>query len=182
MPKGWKWVRLGEIVSLLGDGIHGTPVYEDMGDYFFINGNNLSDGKIEIKENTKRVSIEEYNKYRKELNLQTVLVSINGTIGNIAFYNNENIVLGKSACYFNLLTSIDKHFTKRVLNSNYFVQYAFSSATGSTIKNVSLKSMREFIFPLPPLAEQHRIVAKRFTASDCRKDAESVVTEFLNLF
>ena len=78
---------MGEIVYLLGDGIHGTPVYDDMGDYFFINGNNLSDGKIEIKENTKRVSIEEYNKYRKELNLQTVLVSINGTIGNIAFYN-----------------------------------------------------------------------------------------------
>ena len=38
--------------------------------------------------------------------------------------------------------------------------YAFTSATGSTIKNVSLKSMRQFLVPLPPLPEQHRIVAK----------------------
>jgi type I restriction enzyme, S subunit len=42
----------------------------------------------------------------------------------------------------------------------YFLEYAILSATGSTIKNVSLKAMREFKFPLPPLAEQHRIVVE----------------------
>ena len=35
-------MRLGEIVSLLGDGIHGTPIYDDTGDYFFINGNSIN--------------------------------------------------------------------------------------------------------------------------------------------
>lgn len=30
------------------------------------------------------------------------LLSINGTIGNAAFYNSEKVVLGKSVCYFNL--------------------------------------------------------------------------------
>ncbi|MFM2304047.1 MAG: hypothetical protein RLZZ135_1457 [Cyanobacteriota bacterium] len=160
LPNSWKWVRLGEIVSLLGDGLHGTPAYDETGEYFFINGNNLSDGLIEIKGNTNKVSIEEYNKYKKELNSRTVLVSINGTIGNIAFYNNEKVILGKSTCYFNLFEPIDKQFTKKLLNSLYFLEYAFSSATGSTIKNVSLKAMREFLVPLPPLAEQRRIVAK----------------------
>jgi type I restriction enzyme, S subunit len=160
LPDNWAWIRLGEIVSLLGDGIHGTPIYDETGEYFFVNGNNLSDGIIEIKSNTKKVSREEYQKYKKELNSRTVMVSINGTIGNVAFYNNENVILGKSACYFNLFELIDKQYIKKILNSAYFLEYAVSSATGSTIKNVSLKSMREFPVPLPPLAEQHRIVAK----------------------
>ena len=160
VPKGWEWIRLGDIVSLLGDGIHGTPNYDDNGEYYFINGNNLSDGIIEIKENTKKISQIEYLKYKKELNTRTVFVSINGTIGNVAFYNNEKVILGKSACYFNLFDQIDKWYVKKLLNSKYFLDYAFSSATGSTIKNVSLKSMREFPLPLPPLEEQKRIVEK----------------------
>ena len=53
IPENWKWVRLGNIVSVLGDGIHGTPVYDDSGSYYFINGNNLNNGEIEIKDNTK---------------------------------------------------------------------------------------------------------------------------------
>ncbi|MFZ5760756.1 MAG: restriction endonuclease subunit S [Thermodesulfobacteriota bacterium] len=160
LPQGWEWVRLGEVVSLLGDGIHGTPTYDETGEYFFINGNNLSDGVIEIKENTKRVSITEYEKRKKELTDRTVLVSINGTIGNVAFYDGEPVMLGKSACYFNLFTQIEKHYIKKLINSGYFLEYAFKSATGSTIKNVSLKAMREFCIPLPPLPEQHRIVAR----------------------
>ena len=104
IPESWEWVRLHNIVSILGDGIHGTPEYADNGDYFFINGNNLANGKIIIKNDTKRINSDEYEKYQKNLNGSTMLVSINGTIGNVAFYNNEKIMLGKSACYFNLIT------------------------------------------------------------------------------
>lgn len=37
------------------------------GEYYFINGNNLSDGVIELRENTKHVSVEEFQKHKKEL-------------------------------------------------------------------------------------------------------------------
>ena len=57
----WKEVRLGEITSIIGDGIHGTPVYSEQGDYYFINGNNLCEGRIVLKPDTKRVSEEEYH-------------------------------------------------------------------------------------------------------------------------
>jgi len=154
----WEKKELRELTTVLGDGLHGTPKYTIDGDYYFINGNNLNDGKIEFKENTKRVNVDEFNKHKKNLTDRTVLVSINGTLGNVAFYNREKIILGKSACYFNLKETVDKGFVKYVLSSRYFVDYAHREATGATIKNVSLKSMREFQVPLPPLKEQQTIV------------------------
>jgi type I restriction enzyme, S subunit len=160
LREGWEWVRLENIVSILGDGLHGTPEYSDAGEYFFVNGNNLSNGKIEIKKDTKRISQLEFDKYKKELNVNTVFVSINGTIGNLAFYSNEKIVLGKSACYFNLLEGVDKFYIGILIKSPYFLDYARMVASRTTISNISLKSMRHLVIPFPPLAEQKRIVAK----------------------
>jgi type I restriction enzyme S subunit len=161
---------------VLGDGLHGTPKYSGSGEYYFINGNNLSDGKIEIKENTKRVSINEYEKYKKPLNESTIFVSINGTLGNTAFYNAERVILGKSACYFNVLKTIDKQYVRYCITSQRFINYAHKNATGSTIKNVGLKAMREFEIPLPPtLEEQHAIVAEiESRLSVCDKIEESI--------
>ena len=160
IPETWKWVKLIDLVSILGDGIHGTPKYSASGDYYFINGNNLNDGKIELKDTTKRVDKQEWEKYKKNLDLHTILISINGTIGNIAFYNNEKIMLGKSACYFNVVLAELKTYLFFLLKSDYFLKYALHSATGTTIKNVSLKAMSNFLIPLPPLAEQQRIIEK----------------------
>ena len=160
IPESWKWVRLRDIISVLGDGIHGTPQYDDTGKYFFINGNNLVKGEIVIKSDTKKVSYEEFKKYEKPLDESTILVSINGTIGNYAFYNGEPVILGKSACYFSLISGIDKEYICRLLNTQHFLDYAVKEATQTTIKNVSLKSMRMLPVPLPPLSEQKRIVEK----------------------
>ena len=154
----WKKKVLREITTILGDGLHGTPKYTVDGDYYFINGNNLNDGRIEFKESTKRINVDEFNKHKKNLTDRTVFVSINGTLGNVAFYNGEKIILGKSACYFNLKENVDKGFVKYVLSSPYFINYAHREATGATIKNVSLKSMREFKVPLPTIQEQQTIV------------------------
>ncbi|MFV0590897.1 MAG: restriction endonuclease subunit S [Draconibacterium sp.] len=160
IPESWEWVRLRDIVSLLGDGIHGTPTYDNEGDYFFVNGNNLENGKIVIKPSTKRVNFEEHLKHKRALNHRSILVSINGTLGNIAFYNGEKIILGKSACYFNLCEPLSLKYIKIIINGSHFEKYAIANATQTTIQNVSLKSMRELLIPLPPLAEQHRIVEK----------------------
>lgn len=159
LPSGWKIKTVKQISNVLGDGLHGTPKYSEDGDYFFINGNNLSDGVIEIKNNTKRVSKTEFEKYKKPLNDKTILVSINGSIGYTAFYNNEQVVLGKSACYFNVVEGINKKYVRYFLKSNAFTSYANENATGSTIKNLGLKAMRDFPIPFPPNeSEQDRIV------------------------
>ena len=158
IPATWNWARLSNITSILGDGIHGTPKYDATGTVYFINGNNLSNGSIEIKADTKKVSEQEAEKHKRLLNSTTVLVSINGTLGNVAFYNGENVILGKSACYFNLMGNIDKQYIKHILETEYFTEYAKNVATGSTIKNVPLAGMRNFLIPVPPITEQHRII------------------------
>lgn len=160
IPNNWKWIRLIDIVQALGDGIHGTPEFDSDGECFFINGNNLDNGKIIIKSDTKRISYNEYDKYKKPLSNNTILLSINGTIGNTAFYNGELVILGKSACYVALFETISKEYIRFLLQTQFFFDYALNQATQTTIKNVSLKAMRSLPVPLPPLAEQKRIVAR----------------------
>lgn len=153
----WTVTTLENCVDILGDGLHGTPQYTENGEYAFINGNNLVDGEILIKKDTKRVDFSQYEKYRKSLTDRTLLVSINGTLGNVGIYNSEKIILGKSACYFNVKKSVDKGFIYYVILSPVFRAYLESNATGTTIKNISLKQMREYEFLLPPIEEQKKI-------------------------
>lgn len=157
MNGNWKIVRLEDVTTIIGDGLHGTPEYDEFGDYHFINGNNLQNGKIVITESTKKSSEHEYLIHKKNLNNRTILVSINGTLGNVAIYEGEKVFLGKSACYINVDENVDKYFVRYVISSNIFQDYIHSLATGSTIKNVSLKLMRNFEFYLPSLNEQQKI-------------------------
>lgn len=166
IPEDWEVREIQEVVSKLGDGLHGTPKYDDNGDYYFINGNNLVDGKIEVDEKTRKCSKEESQKYKKELNNRTILVSINGTLGNIALYDNEKIILGKSACYMNVKDDFSLFFIKYVLKNGYFQNYVQFNATGTTIKNVSLKQMREFKFGIPKDFEEQSAIAKVFADID----------------
>jgi type I restriction enzyme, S subunit len=152
-------VNLNDIVDILGDGLHGTPKFSEDGDYYFINGNNLSDGNIIIKDNTKKVKEEEYIKHKKDLNDRTILVSINGTLGNVATYKGEKVILGKSACYFNVKSEVNMDYVKYVVINKHFQEYIQRLSTGTTIKNVSLKTMREYQFYLPNITVQNQIVS-----------------------
>ena len=153
----WIVTNLEECTDVLGDGLHGTPKYTENGEYAFVNGNNLVDGEILIKKETKRVDYSQYEKYKKPLTDRTIFVSINGTLGNVGVYDSEKIILGKSACYFNVKQSVDKDFIYYVVSSPVFRQYLENNATGTTIKNISLKQMREYTFFIPQIDEQKRI-------------------------
>jgi type I restriction enzyme S subunit len=153
----WELTNLQEVTSKIGDGLHGTPMYDENGEYYFINGNNLRQGRIEFKDDTKKINFQEYQKIKKELNNQTVFVAINGTLGNVGLYNGEKIALGKSACYLNVNENIEKLFIRYVLENDSFQSYAQRFATGATIKNLGLKAVRDYEFNLPPLQTQKRI-------------------------
>lgn len=164
----WKEVYIKDICTVLGDGLHGTPEYDEKGNFYFINGNNLQEGHITIKKDTKRVSQKEFLKYKKELNDRSILVSINGTIGNVAKYNNEPCILGKSACFFNVKEDIDRIFIYYVISSAHFKKSIIQQATGTTIKNVSLKQMRDYHFLIPVNLSDQRKIAGILSALDSK--------------
>lgn len=156
--ESWEEKTLQQLSQKIGDGLHGTPLYSENGEYFFVNGNNLSELKIEIKPDTKRVDYSQYQKYKLELGDNTVLVSINGTLGKTALYNNELLILGKSACYINVGNELNKLFLRYFFESMEFQNYANKMATGSTIKNLGLRAMRNLMLKLPCMQEQIVIV------------------------
>ncbi len=156
----WKEVKLGDICTELSDGLHKAPLFVEGGDYIFVNAKNLCDGVIVDNDPTKKTTHEEYLKYSKPLNENTILFSIDGTIGNIARYKGEKCVLGKGACYINPNpVHVDSSYIYFQLQSPHFNSYLNCMSTGSTIKHISLKTMRNYEFTLPPLSEQRSIAS-----------------------
>ena len=179
--KGWEVKKLGEITNKIGDGLHGTPKYDINGSIPFINGNNLTEGKIVIQENTKFVNKVEYKKYFKEISINTVFLSINGTLGRLAFYNNERIVLGKSVCFIDLKKDINKIFIYYLLKNKKVIYELEQNSTKSTIKNISLKYVRNFNTILPPRSLQNTF-AEFVTRIDKLKFLyNSILDFFVNL-
>ncbi|MCG3706905.1 restriction endonuclease subunit S [Aliarcobacter butzleri] len=157
LPESWEIDKLENLTTKIGDGLHGTPKYVEQSDYYFINGNNLNGESIEINKNTKCVNEEEYIKNKKILDNTTILLSINGTVGSLAYYNNENVMLGKSVAYMNVNSKILKQFLFYLLKSSKILEYFILELTGTTIKNLSLKTIRNTRIPLPQLEEQKQI-------------------------
>ena len=152
----WEQHKLSDGTNKIGDGLHGTPKYSEDGDVYFVNGNNLVNGQIVITSETKRVTSNEQSKDDKALNENTILMSINGTIGNLAWYRGENLMLGKSAAYIEV-SDFDKKFIYTYLQTRPVKDYYLNSLTGTTIKNLGLKAIRNTNIYTPTIDEQAKI-------------------------
>ena len=159
IPNSWSWIRLNAIANDIGDGLHGTPEYTSNGEYSFINGSNLKSGSISLV-NAKHIDKAEYEKIKINLDKKSILISLNGTLGNLAKYNNEKVALGKSAGYVVLTNNLVFDYIYVFLESPVFKSFYTQNYTGTTIKNIPLKALRNCPIPLPPIEEQKRIVAK----------------------
>ena len=159
IPNSWSWIRLNAIANDIGDGLHGTPKYTSNGEYSFINGSNLKSGSISLV-NAKHIDKAEYEKIKINLDKKSILISLNGTLGNLAKYNNEKVALGKSAGYVVLTNNLVFDYIYVFLESPVFKSFYTQNYTGTTIKNIPLKALRNCPIPLPPIEEQKRIVAK----------------------
>jgi type I restriction enzyme S subunit len=158
IPKSWEVVKLSEVTMKIGDGLHSTPKYVDNSKYYFVNGNNLVNGKLTVSEKTKCVSEDEFLKHNINIDSSSILMSINGTIGNLAFYSGERVVFGKSACFISPRgMKLDRNYLYYYLQLTEVKKYFLNELTGTTIQNLSLKTIRNTPTNLPPIQEQQKI-------------------------
>ena len=164
------------VCNKIGDGLHSAPIYDVNGEYYFINGNNLKDGVIIITPDTKKVSKKTFLKNDKKLDDRTILLSINGTIGNLAYYKNENVMLGKSAAYLKIKESVDKKYIYQLLQTRKVKISFLLSLTGTTIKNLGLESINKTHIFIPVLDEQHKIADFLSSVDDVIQIQEEKIT------
>ena len=169
IPDRWEWVRLGDIVSkAIKRGK--SPKYSTTGDVLvFAQKCNTKPGRINL-ELAKKLDLSTLKKYSEEefmLSGDIVINSTgNGTMGRVGFFRDKDNP-------YNLKIVPDSHVTTiRVLHDLIDSQYIFyflkklqpkleSSGDGSTNqKELKAIIVASICIPLPPLAEQNRIVAK----------------------
>ncbi|MCO8191831.1 restriction endonuclease subunit S [Streptococcus suis] len=158
IPESWKWVRLNNILDVR-DGTHNTPKYVNEG-VPLLTSKNLVNGKI-VKEPSKLISIEdslEINK-RSKVDKNDILLAMIGTVGNPVLVPELDYEFSvKNVAILKHITELNMKFTY------YFIQYhsiELKKISSGAVQNfVSLKTLRQILFPLPPLAEQRRIVSK----------------------
>ena len=153
-----KRTKLKYITEKIGDGIHATPEYSDEGTIRFINGGSF--GEDSIKMIGPMLSNEEYQKQNKSLlNEHTVMIALNGAnFGNTSLYNNEAILLGKSAGYITLKSTVCREYVRYCLENSVTKEAFDLSLNGTTIPNLSLNTLRNTEICLPDYSVQKQLV------------------------
>lgn len=152
IPESWMWVRLKNIASVL----YGYPFDSTK---FNTHGEGLP--LIRIRDvlpaksatyTTESVS-EDYVVHDGDM-----LIGMDGNF-NIAFWNGGNAYLNQRVCK---VVTDERLITARFLY-HYFPNYldqVFKTVSFVTVRHLSDKHLTSMIVPLPPLAEQQRIVEK----------------------
>ena len=162
IPESWEWVRLGE-VSIIARGGSPRPIKEYLtessdGINWIKIGDTDKDGKY-INSCKEKIKIEGLSKTRKVYPGDFLLTN-SMSFGRPYITNIEGCIhdgwlalSGYDKCYCS-------DFLYYLLLSPYAKKQFGSKVAGAVVKNLNTDKVADSVFPLPPLAEQHRIVEK----------------------
>ena len=159
LPSQWVATRLGTVYDVR-DGTHDTPKYVDVG-YPLITSKNLSSGQLSFA-NIKFISEQDHRQIseRSAVQRDDILLAMIGSIGNPVVVDTDRPFSIKNVALL-------KYYDRALSDPGYlclFLQYAADEmrqlAAGGLQPFVSLGFLRSYPVALPPLSEQHRIVAK----------------------
>ncbi len=152
---------LGEVTSLITKGT--TPKSYKQSGISFIK-TEAFDGSLIVKNKLSFIDEITHQTFLKRSILKSndILFTIAGaTIGKCAIVTDDILPANtnQALAIIRLTKYVDKKYIFYILKSNYMRQYINKSVKGSAQPNLNLQQLNEFLFPIPPLAEQERIVA-----------------------
>lgn len=170
----WEKKKLGDI-SDVRDGTHDSPKYINSG-YPLITSKNIQNGKISFKD-INYISKEDYNNINKrsKVSIGDILMSMIGTVGNVALLSEENFAI-KNVALFKEKSLLKNIFLIQYLQSNLFYKSINNLNEGGTQKFISLKNIRNLYINLPCLEEQTKI-ADFLSAFDRKIDNQKAQLE-----
>ena len=163
IPESWEWVRLIDLCSLISDGTHKTPAYVEYG-VPFISVKDISSGVMDFS-NVKYITREEHEKLisRCKPEMNDVLLCRIGTLGKaIKICTDKEFSIFVSLGLLKLIEADVADYIVQVINSGYGYRWIDDNKVGggTQTNKINLDTLRGMPIPIPPLEEQHRIVAK----------------------
>lgn len=164
IPENWEWARLGDLARLITKG--SSPrwqgiQYTEHG-LLFVTSENV--GAYSLLWKTKKYVDNRFNKLspRSKLMKGDLLTNIVGaSIGRTAVYDlDEPANINQAVCIVRLINMGLLHYILLYMNSTTAYNIMMSDKVDTARANISLTNVSNFLVPLPPLAEQKRIVAK----------------------
>jgi type I restriction enzyme, S subunit len=163
IPSSWAWVRLPRVLKKLTDGTHHSPPNGPHGTFMYVTAKNIKTSGV-LLDGITYVSKEVHNEIysRCDPSFGDVLYIKDGATTGIATINqiNEPFSMLSSVALLKPSEAIFNRYLLWAMRSPFFYAETRGAMKGAAITRVTLSVMGASLLPLPPLAEQKRIVAK----------------------
>jgi type I restriction enzyme S subunit len=160
VPEGWVWARTQDLSLKISDGVHQKPNYVAAG-IPFVTVKNLTEGAgISFRE-TKFITERDHAEFIKRTHPEKgdVLITKDGTIGVARIIDTDRVFsIFVSVALVKMVLPAIAPFLTLCINADVVRDTIVPK--GAALKHLHLVDLRNLPLPLPPLAEQHRIVAK----------------------